>query len=159
MKNIATCLLLCSAILSPVATAQWQSEVFKSGQITHHIARSHTANRYPSQNMLEIFCTSRDLHPSLGVYFANQRFGRRKPYNIELQIDQNSIIPLATLRHAMAFTTPRIPKELLAELSTGNFATVRYRDDLEKPKSIRISLRGSSNAIGKMMRTCRLNNE
>lgn len=109
--------------------------------------------------MLEIFCTSRDLYPSLGVFFANQRFGRRKPYNIELQIDQNSMIPLATLRHAMAFTAPRIPKGLLAELSTGNYATVRYKDDLEKPKSIRISLRGSANAIYKMMETCRLDNE
>ena len=152
MKKIATCLIFSSSLISPIAAAQWQSKTFESGQLIHHLARSHTTNR----DSLEIFCTSKDLRPSLAVYFTNQRFGRRKAYDIKVQIDQNHTIALASFRHAMAFTAPAISDVLLEQLAAGNYATVSYTNDLEKPKSLRISLRGSSKAIDKMMENCRL---
>ncbi len=140
--------------LATKATAQWQSEIFESGGITHFIAASN--NNTAQQSTLEIFCTQSDHQASLSLYIPNQRFGRRQNDKLTIQIDKSPPITLPSSRHAMAITSSTIPNTLLQQLNSGNRATVYYTDSRDKKTKASFSLRGSSKAIKKTMKKCRL---
>ncbi len=147
-------MLFSISCIATQTTAQWQSQTFKSGNITHYIASSNKDSA--KQKTLEVFCTQSDPQASLSLYIPNQRFGRRQSDKLTIQVDKQPAITLASSRHAMAITTPETPNALLQQLSAGNRATVSYTNSQKKQAKASFSLRGSANAIKETMKKCRV---
>ncbi|MTI14751.1 hypothetical protein [Sansalvadorimonas verongulae] len=145
-------LLLISSFITPEqALATWGFETFKSGSLHHQVA---TSSPQKNGRELEVFCSSTDPRLTLALYLPKQRFRRREPVEITLQIDRKRSWKIPATRHAMAITAPDISDAVIEDLSSGNRARITFPISSQRKQTEIFHLRRSSVALSSIVSKC-----